>query len=344
MKFRNCLVAHCRGNPFVKHVPLKSIVSSALIPDKAQQDILSYPKQGQDYYEQLVKSRLMNDSNISIWDTVKLLRLKRFANWMAKTAVRVGDQVIKLREDRALLARCLIMAKERPDIIPKLEELIGMFEVSLVPRANFALDGTLLLTTDKSSLMTGIRELASLPNKPPTVVNENNKPAVCIVDGMCEVKALKKEHDTKTMKDLKESFLKNIRKKVAYGQYQELRVLLDQYKDNSLKDKTRAKRAEVSGGGDADDGGGYEIHDAMSLAKVSLATLFSSNKTKAQITRYFAEGILDEYSTNTVTLSEQTSELIVTRKLIHRYPCMFLTVSKTLLTNILWLNHWILMY
>ena len=139
---------------------------------------------------------------------MKLAKLKRFSNWMAKTKLKSGDKVIKLREDRSLMARCLVIAKERPGVIPKLEDLVGNYEVALVPRANFAMDGTLLLTPDKSSLMTGIREHPQIPDKPPCFKNEPEKPTVLLLDAMCEVKALQKKPGVNKMKDLKKQFIK----------------------------------------------------------------------------------------------------------------------------------------
>ena len=45
----------------------------------------------------------MPTSKVSVWDSMKKLTLKTFSNWMEKTKVRLGDKVIKLREERELL-------------------------------------------------------------------------------------------------------------------------------------------------------------------------------------------------------------------------------------------------
>ena len=60
------------------------MVSSAIIPDKAAHDILNYPALGQERYEKFIDDRLLLYSLMSIWDPIPLLKLKRFATWMAR--------------------------------------------------------------------------------------------------------------------------------------------------------------------------------------------------------------------------------------------------------------------
>ena len=70
---------------------------------------------------------------------------------MDKTEIRVGDKVIKLREERQLLGRFLIIQGSRPEL-PKLEKTIGEYEMSVVPRSLCAVDGSLCIPADKASL------------------------------------------------------------------------------------------------------------------------------------------------------------------------------------------------
>ena len=41
---------------------------------------------------------------------------------------------------------------------------------------------------------------------------------------------------------------------------------------------------------------GYDIHDEMSIKTIPLRDLLASSKTKGQLTRYFAEGLLQEFA------------------------------------------------
>ena len=65
----------------------------------------------------------------------------------------VGQKVIKLREERELLGRFLIILGSRPELVPKLKDTIGNFEMSVAPRSLFAVDGSLYVSADKASLM-----------------------------------------------------------------------------------------------------------------------------------------------------------------------------------------------
>ena len=152
-RIRESIELHCEGNPFVTKTPLKSIVSSALIPKDAKDDVIQYANKGQTRFEEFVKKRLLPTSKATVWDPMKKLKLKSFSNYMGKTKVRLGDKVVKLREERQLFGRFLIIQGSRPELVPKLEETIGQFEMSVVPRSLFAVDGTLYIPSDKSSLM-----------------------------------------------------------------------------------------------------------------------------------------------------------------------------------------------
>ena len=55
--------------------------------------------------------------------------------------VRVGDKVIKLREERQLLARFMIIQLKRK---LDLRSAIGEFKIAVIPRSFFNNDGTLL--------------------------------------------------------------------------------------------------------------------------------------------------------------------------------------------------------
>lgn len=63
-----------------------------------------------------MKSYNLNQ-RFSLGTNVKL-KLKTFSNWMETTIVRVGDKIIKLREERELFARCLIIQRSRPELVP----------------------------------------------------------------------------------------------------------------------------------------------------------------------------------------------------------------------------------
>lgn len=160
---------------------MKNIPSSALIPDGAKHDILNFHEKGQ--IQEIIKDRLLVSSKLSIWDTMKKMKLKTFSNWMQKTRIHVGDKVIKLREERQLLGRFLIIQRSRPELVPKIEKAIGDFEMSIVPRSLCAVDGSLYIPPDKASLIHAIEAAGDQPMQSNTQ-SQAQPPKVLIIDAM----------------------------------------------------------------------------------------------------------------------------------------------------------------
>ena len=101
---------------------------------------------------------------------------------------------MNLREDCQFYSQILIIARSRTEIITGMENLVSECEMSIVPRENFNPDGTMLFCLDKVSLMKSIQ--AQPPAK-----EELSLPGfrlqVLIIDGMVEVKCLKKKNNSK---------------------------------------------------------------------------------------------------------------------------------------------------
>ena len=64
--------------------------------------------------------------------------------------IKDENELIKLRADRALFGRMIIIARSRRDI--NLQEVIGTYELSVITRSLFAADGTILHCHQKSAL------------------------------------------------------------------------------------------------------------------------------------------------------------------------------------------------
>ena len=52
-----------------------------------------------------------------------------------------------------VLGTILISQRSRPELVPRLADIIGNYELSVVPRCIFAADRTFLLPTDKASII-----------------------------------------------------------------------------------------------------------------------------------------------------------------------------------------------
>ena len=289
LKIRHSIELHCEGNPFQVNTPLKSLVSSALVSVEAKQDILCFTEKGQKCFEEFVSQRLLTTSSLSVWDKMKKLKLKAFSNWMEKTKVRVADKVIKLREERQLLGRFLIIQGSRASLVPKLEETIGEYEMSTVPRSLCAVDGSLYIPTDKASLMHAVEDATAEPREvvaqQDLMQEEDSSVRVLIVDAMGVLQSMRKTPAMQKLSDLLDAFTKRIEKMMAG--YDEGRVVFDRYMDQSLKNKTRQKRATTSVE--------YEIHPEMKLT-MSIKELLSASSTKKKLTCMLGQGLLEYFA------------------------------------------------
>ena len=103
---------------------------------------------------------------------------------------------------------------------------------------------------------------------------------------MAYVHPLKKTPDTHTLKDRQKIFIRNIEKSLEG--YDEGRVVFYKYLDTSLTDKTRAKRSSAA------DAKEYKLYTEMKLT-MSMKDLLSSSKNKRQMTKIFAEGLINSF-------------------------------------------------
>ena len=81
----------------------------------------------------------------------------------------------------------------RPELVPKLEEIIGDYELSVVPRSLCAVDGSLYLPTDKASLMHSIEAIQSQhPESIASSPSEGQPTRIIIIDAMGVLHSIKK--------------------------------------------------------------------------------------------------------------------------------------------------------
>jgi len=84
-------------------------------------------------------------------------KLHTFKSSNATAEVRSGDKLIKVKEERGLLQRFVVIARSRPVLDQK--ECIGTYELGIVPRSLFASDGPLLLAYDKAKILRHLQHL-----------------------------------------------------------------------------------------------------------------------------------------------------------------------------------------
>ena len=166
-------------------------MSSTIILDVVKKHILNLASIGQKRYADFVEERLLVSSDKSVWDKITKLKLKTFSNWMEKSKVRVGDKVVKLKDERGLFARFLVIQQSRPGLVPKLVATIGEYEMSVIPRSIFAVDGSLMVCKDKSDLQNAIEDIQADVDAE-LLENAIATGRVLIIDAMSVVNSMKK--------------------------------------------------------------------------------------------------------------------------------------------------------
>ena len=178
----------------------------------------------------------------------------------------------------------MVVCQSRPEI--NLQEAIGMYEFSLVPRSLFAADGTMLHCSTKSALMSLIEKeapTATSSDVPPDVSVVGKK--VVIADGMAELQSLDKPAVITTCAHLAEHFSEQFLNK--YGDSDELHLVFDRYDvPLSLKSATRVRRQ-----GDQHPVY-YRITDFTHIAKVTRKRLLSHKRTKMELTEYISAKVI----------------------------------------------------
>ena len=116
---------------------------------------------GKKCLEEFIKEELLESTSKSVWDQIPCLRIKIFTNHMLKTKLKVGETVIKLRDEQQLLGRFLLILEYRPGIVPKLDYTIGNYEMSLIVCSLCSNDGTLFIPSYKSTLMNSMADMNS---------------------------------------------------------------------------------------------------------------------------------------------------------------------------------------
>ena len=152
---------------------------------------------------EFIDDRLLENSTGSVWDSLQRMNLKTFTNFMPKLTISLGETIIKLREERQLLIRFLVILRCRPGIVPKLDSTIGSFEMSVVVRSLCTNDGSLYIPNNKASLMNTMTDIHGPINKTEdlhTVQYHSKK--VMVFDMMAVLQSMKKTAGMKLLVDL----------------------------------------------------------------------------------------------------------------------------------------------
>ena len=133
---------------------------------------------------------------------------------------------MNIKEERKLISRFLVALHLRPDI--DLSYYLGEFELSVIARLLFTLDGCLHKTTDKSVAASEMRKFYTDEDSCNESINDPSEKKVIIFDGMAIVNKINiKKFKIKTCADFAKVFAERILDK-SFG-YNEVGVIFDRY-------------------------------------------------------------------------------------------------------------------
>src|SRR6202000_259013 len=118
-----------------------------------------------------------------------------------------------------------------------------------------------------------------------TLPTLGDQPRILIIDAMAVLHSMKKTPLMKKIVNLQEAFIQRI-ECMLIG-YSEGRVVFDRYMDQSLKNKTRQKRAVTSAE--------FHIHSEMKLT-MSIKEMLSASRTKSTLTSMLSLCLLERLS------------------------------------------------
>ena len=183
-----------------------NVVTKAVLPKASASELLKNEAIGTDLYRVFTEERIIGD--VSIWSKMNKRKLKTFDNEAKSIKSKVGDKLVQLKEERTLLSRFLIAARKRPEL--ELEETIGNYEFSVVPKSLFGQDGEPLVCNDKSKVREAIERLIKEKSEEMEIdANDTDDtteeviekpPVVVIIDSMALVKRIKKDDKIETWK------------------------------------------------------------------------------------------------------------------------------------------------
>ena len=180
-----------------EHKIVVKVISKAVLSPLFATEVINHTSIGHATYQNFISNRFRG--NISVWSPMQKRNLKSFKGNNKMIKKNVDNKVVQLREEKT--ARFLITAQKRPEL--NLEEALGNFEFSVVPKALFFNDGQPLNCTGKSTILHHIEELLNSQQDVainPDISVTTDEQRVSIIDVMAVANQINKTKEIKSCK------------------------------------------------------------------------------------------------------------------------------------------------
>ena len=204
-----------------------------------EEELLDIENIGNSLYTSFLEDR-KTGGVASLWDPLKKRKLMIFKTASKSINIKMKDKVVKLKEERNLMTRLLVISRTRPDI--NIAEMLSAHEFSVVPRSLFDQFGIPIQCRDKSSFLHGLEEMATGVETSTSLRDGMSKCA--IIDGMGLVHQLKITQSITTVEDLAKHFCDRLRTLVSSPLPAVIVLIFDSYSKSmeNIKSQTWESR------------------------------------------------------------------------------------------------------
>ena len=271
---------------------LFNLVTKVVMPSKVKEDILEQSEIGQKLFETFIKDRIRT-GKINLWSPMKKRKLQTWKTMGRKIKVSSAGQIVELQEDRNLFARMMVICNSRPEI--DIQEAVGKYEFTVVPRFMFAADGEMLHCPAKSVLMSLLEKLPANKDECRTAGqdadSQGERMRVSVIDAMAEVQSLDKPEWIRGCSHLADHFTYRIFER--YGDSDKTLLIFDRYDlPSSVKEATPRKRQGNQ------HPVYYHITTSTHIVKVTMKKLLSHANTKNELAEYLAQTAIEHAERN----------------------------------------------
>jgi len=276
-----------QGNPFL-NTDICNLITFAVAPSNVCGNVEDRGKLGRQALEKFVSTRMI-EKTVKFWDPQKKNNWSYFKDTGATMHTKVKDKLTSIKQERNLLSCLLVASKSRPDFA--VQDVIGEYEFSVAPPSNFNHDGSMLMLSGKSQVLSLVMN-TPLPENSVIHNQEVEGPSVLIIDAMGIVNMVPKTPDMSNVMQFAKKFVDTVA--AMSKSYQEVRVVFDQYLTSSLKEATRDTRTKGT------TQVHYNVNDDTQVK--NWKSFFSHINTQGELTKYLSDKLLKHYQSNSQRL------------------------------------------
>ena len=162
-----------------------NISTKKIFPPFVIKDVLRAPELGNEMYLKFVEERMSATSKLRTIDKVTKVNLKLFSPTNKKVRTKYEDKIISIKEERSLFARCAIIATSKRDL--NMSDIIGNYELRVVPTSLMDHEGNLHLESSKSDLIDCLITFSRLPNTLPGAESRESNAQDLVQSTSCSI-------------------------------------------------------------------------------------------------------------------------------------------------------------